>query len=64
MAHERQKSEGQRLQSRLKWKSKGDQCLQEYFHAHLERSIASHITELVDEDGTIHTQQHDLERIC
>ena len=64
LSFERSKAEGQRLRSRLQWKGKGDQCSKEFFRAHRQRSNASHITELDDEDGTTHTNQADLARIC
>ena len=64
MNFEKKKSAGQRLRSRLKWKTKGDQCSHEFFQANKERSTASHITELMDADGTVHNQQQELERIC
>ena len=60
---EKTKAEGQRLRSRLKWKSQGDRCSREFFQANKERSTASHITELQDEHGVVHTQQEELERI-
>jgi hypothetical protein len=54
---ERRKAEGQRLRSRIKWKQVGDQCSKEFFQANKERSTASHITELTDKHGQVHTSQ-------
>ena len=55
MSFERLKVNDQRLRSKLKWKEKGDQCSKEFFQAHRERSTASVITALQDEDGSVHT---------
>ena len=52
---ERRKAEGQRLRSRLKWKSVGDQCSKEFFQTHKARSNASQIIELRDTHGQSHT---------
>jgi hypothetical protein len=61
---EKGKAEGQRLRSRIKWKQKGDQCSKEFFQATRERSTASHITELADKHGQVHTSQSALQYIC
>ena len=58
------KVEGQRLRSRLKWKEVGDQCSREFFQAHRVRSNASHITELKDVHGQLHTSQVAMAQIC
>jgi hypothetical protein len=58
------KAEGQRLRSKIKWKKVGDKCSKEFFQANRERSTASHITELADKHGQIHTSQDTLQHIC
>jgi hypothetical protein len=61
---EQLRAENQRLPSRLKWKSVGDQCSKEFFQATRERSTTSHITELEDVDGRVHTSQAGMAKVC
>ena len=61
---EKRRIEGQRLRSRLKWKEVGDQCSRDFLQSHKARSNASHITELIDEHGQLHTSQAAMAQIC
>jgi hypothetical protein len=63
-AFEKKKVEGQLLRSRIKWKDVGDKCSWEFFQATRERSTASHITELADNTGQLHTSQPTMSQIC
>jgi hypothetical protein len=62
--YEKDKAEDQRLRSRIKWKEVGDFCSKEFFQATRECSSASHITELADNLGQVHTSQAVLQHIC
>jgi hypothetical protein len=42
----------------------GDKCSKEFFQAMREKSTASHITELADEFGQLHSSQAALQYIC
>jgi hypothetical protein len=61
---ERLKAEGSRLRSRIKWKQVGDTCSRKFFSANRERSTASHITALEDQNGLLHTDQMTMETIA
>ena len=61
---EQRQAEGQRIRSRVKWKRVGDACTAEFFRASKAHSGASNITSLEDEDGSLHSDQQGLERIC
>lgn len=61
---ELRKNEGQRLRNRLNWIQNGDSCSKEFFQAHRQRSTANHITELMDQQGQLHSSKEALARIC
>lgn len=60
---EKKKVSGQKIRSRIKWAQVGDKYSKEFFQAHMQRSSAAHITELVDANMQTHTNQPDLVRI-
>lgn len=61
---ESRQAEGQRIRSRVKWKSVGDSCTKKFFCASKSHSSASNITALEDDLGTLHCDQPRLERVC
>lgn len=63
-AHEQRSAEGRRICNRVKWLKVGDTGLSEFFKITRDHSGASSITELVDEQDTVFTDQADLERLC
>ena len=61
---ERIHSEGQRLRSRIKWRDKGDGCNRDFFQMVRERPRAHSIAKLKDSDGTLKTEEKELQEIC
>ena len=61
---ERLKAEGQRIRSRVKWKDKGDGCNREFFQMVREQPKTQAIAKLKDEDGTLYSEDKELQRIC
>jgi hypothetical protein len=61
---EKQKTEGIRIRSRVKWKDKGDWGSGEFFKLVSEKSKSTLITKLRDRHGSLVTNGPDLEDTC